>query len=76
MFYSIAGKHAILEGIKLLENLKWGVAGRNEEKLKAILKEIGKKGDKDLSDTPIIIADVNDEKSLKEMAERAKVTTI
>lgn len=61
------------EAIKLLEGLKWGVAGRNEEKLKTILKEMGDKSNKDISATPIIVADVNDESSLAKMAEQAKV---
>lgn len=52
------------------------MAGRNEEKLKKTLQEIGEKSGKDLSNTPIIIADVNDEGSLKSMAERAKVVVI
>lgn len=68
-----AGKYTIFEGVKLLENLSWGVAGRDEEKLKRTLKEIGDKADKDLSAIPIIIADVQDENSLQKMAERAKV---
>jgi len=67
------GKYTVLEGVKLLEGLSWGVAGRDEEKLKRTLKEIGDKANKDLSGLPIIIADVNDEKSLQKMAERAKV---
>lgn len=66
----------MLEGIKLLNGLTWGVAGRSEEKLKATLKEIGDKAEKDLSATPIIIADVYDEESLKKMAERAKVNML
>lgn len=57
----------------MLENLSWGVAGRNEEKLKQVLKEMGDKAGKDLSSIPIIIADVKDENSLVKMAERAKV---
>lgn len=61
------------EAVKLLDGLKWGVAGRNEEKLQTILKEMGDKANKDLSATPIIIADVNDESSLAKMAETAKV---
>lgn len=69
----IAGKYTVLEGVKILDGLNWGVAGRNEEKLKATLKEIGDKIEKDLSNTPIIVADVLDENSLKRMAERAKV---
>lgn len=56
-----------------MEKLSWGIAGRNKERLENVLKEMGKKADKDLSHVPIIIADVNDEKSLTEMAEKAKV---
>lgn len=63
----------MLEGVKLLESLSWGVAGRDEEKLKRTLKEIGDKAGKDLSAIPIIIADVKDENSLEKMTERAKV---
>lgn len=59
--------------MKLLENLSWGIAGRSKEKLQSVLKEIGEKAKKDLSATPIIIADVTDEESLKRMAEKAKV---
>lgn len=68
-----AGKWTVYEAVKLLEGLKWGVAGRNEEKLKTTLKEMGDKANKDLSAIPIIIADVNDESSLVQMAEQAKV---
>ncbi|XP_055325410.1 saccharopine dehydrogenase-like oxidoreductase [Sitodiplosis mosellana] len=67
------GKYTVYEGVKLLENLSWGVAGRDEEKLKRTLKEVGDKVEKDLSAIPIIIADVKDENSLQKMAERAKI---
>jgi short subunit dehydrogenase-like uncharacterized protein len=53
--------------------LSWGVAGRSAKKLESILEAMGKKANKDLSKIPIIIADVNDEKSLLEMAKRAKI---
>lgn len=68
-----AGKYTVFEGIKLLQGLTWGVAGRSEAKLKETLKEIGKKANKDLSDVPIVVADVSDDSSLQKMAERAKV---
>lgn len=67
------GKHTVYEGVKILENLTWGIAGRNKEKLEAVLKEMGEKAKKDLSNIPIIIADVTNEESLKGMAERAKI---
>lgn len=67
------GKYTIYEGIKLLEGLKWGVAGRSKEKLAKILTEIGKKADKDLSETPTVVADVKDPESLKKMAEQCRI---
>ncbi|XP_053681527.1 saccharopine dehydrogenase-like oxidoreductase [Sabethes cyaneus] len=67
------GKYTIYEGIKILEGLKWGIAGRNKDKLATVLQEVEKKADKDLSETPIIIADVKDPESLKKMAEQCKI---
>ena len=49
------------------DNLKWAMAGRNEEKLKSVREEIGAGG------APIIIADSDDEASLKNMVARADV---
>lgn len=69
----LAGKYTVFEGVKLLENLSWGIAGRNKEKLESVLKEMGEKAKTDLSSIPIIIADVSDENSLKTLAESAKV---
>ena len=42
------------------DNLKWAMAGRNEEKLKSVREEVG------AGDVPLIIADSDDEASLKE----------
>lgn len=67
------GKYTVYEACSVLENLRWGVAGRNREKLEAVLKEMGAKANKNLMNTPIIIADINDEKSLVEMAKRCRV---
>lgn len=67
------GKYTIYEGVNLLKGLKWGVAGRNKEKLESVLEEMGKKAGQDLSKIPIIIADIKDKQSLREMAEKAKV---
>lgn len=76
-FFSIrnssAGKRVIAESVKILENLKWGVAVRDEEKMREVLKEIAKKCGQDLSDVPILSADATDESSLRKMALRAKV---
>jgi short subunit dehydrogenase-like uncharacterized protein len=67
------GKYAIISSIKLLKEYKWAVAGRNKQKLETVLKEVEKKTKQDLSSIPIIIADINDEKSLKDMTSQAKV---
>lgn len=67
------GKYTVYEACSVLENLKWGIAGRNREKLEEVLKDMGAKANKNLMNTPIVIADVNDEKSLVEMAKRCRV---
>lgn len=67
------GKYTVYESTKVLKGLKWGVAGRSKDKLENVLEEMGKKAKQDLSKTPIIIADVNDQNSLVEMARQAKV---
>ncbi|EAT45886.1 AAEL002882-PA [Aedes aegypti] len=67
------GSHTVYESIKLLEDLKWGVAGRNVKKLAQILQEVGQKAGVDLSQTPMVIADVEDPDSLKKMAEQCRI---
>ncbi|CAG9807889.1 unnamed protein product [Chironomus riparius] len=67
------GKFSIREGINILEGLNWAIAGRNKEKLENILHEVGNNVKADLSKIPIIIADVEDEKSIKEMTAQTKV---
>lgn len=67
------GKYAVLEAVTILKNMKWGVAGRNKEKLEQLIKATAERTKADLSQVPIIVADVNDEKSLQEMAEKCKV---
>lgn len=67
------GKYTVYEACSVLQNLKWGVAGRNRSKLEAVLKDMGTKANKNLMNTPIILADVEDEKSLVEMAKRCRI---
>lgn len=67
------GKYTVYEAIKVLDGMKWGIAGRNKEKLQQVLKDMGEKAGKDLSDIPIIIAELDNEQSLKDMAGRAKI---
>ena len=49
------------------DNLKWAMAGRNEDKLKSVRDEIG------AGDVPLIIADSDDEASLQSMIARAEL---
>lgn len=67
------GKATVIAAVKVLSKLSWGIAGRNAEKLEAILKEAGEKNETDLSKIPIIIADIKDVASLDQMVNRAKV---
>lgn len=67
------GKYAVYESVKLLKNFKWGVAGRSKSKLEAVLQEMGEKAGTDLTATPIIIADVDNPDSMRQMAERCRV---
>ncbi|XP_034664023.1 saccharopine dehydrogenase-like oxidoreductase [Drosophila subobscura] len=67
------GKYTVLEAVSVLKGLSWGIAGRNQEKLQSVLKEMSAKTKTDLSQTPIIIADVNNEASLLEMAQRCRI---
>jgi len=67
------GKYTVLHAIKILSNFKWGIAGRDQQKLEDVLKEMGTKAETDLSKIPIIIANVNDDESLEKMARQAKI---
>lgn len=72
------GKHTIPYLHKLCQEdgrqLKWGIAGRSEEKLKKVLGEYAQKlGADSLNSTPIILADVVDEISILKMAKKAKM---
>lgn len=73
LFRVLAGKRILIESFKSLDNLKWGVAVRNEEKMKKIFKEIEEKYGHDFSDVKILTADANDDSSLKKMTQKAKV---
>ncbi|KAF5282099.1 hypothetical protein FQR65_LT14417 [Abscondita terminalis] len=69
------GKYGIEYVHKLLKekHYTWGIAGRSETKLKQTLAEYQKTTDDDLSNVPILVADVNDVDALKAMTARAKI---
>lgn len=56
-----------------IHNFSWGVAGRSEEKLKEVLKNMGSKVGADLSTIPIILCNIEDDDSLFQMAQRTKL---
>ncbi|XP_014471468.1 PREDICTED: saccharopine dehydrogenase-like oxidoreductase [Dinoponera quadriceps] len=65
------GKYVVKRAAYLCKEwkLNFGIAGRRKEALEAVLKEYAP----DAENVPIILADVNDEESLKKMTERTKV---
>ncbi|XP_036324841.1 saccharopine dehydrogenase-like oxidoreductase [Rhagoletis pomonella] len=67
------GKYTVFEAITVLQDYRWGIAGRSQEKLENVLKDMGTKAQKNLMDTPIIIADINNENSLLGMANKCRV---
>ncbi|XP_054725446.1 saccharopine dehydrogenase-like oxidoreductase [Anastrepha obliqua] len=67
------GKYTVFEAVTVLQNYRWGIAGRSREKLEIVLKDMGAKAQKNLKDIPIIIADVENEASLLAMANRCRV---
>uniref|UniRef100_A0A182J806 Uncharacterized protein n=1 Tax=Anopheles atroparvus TaxID=41427 RepID=A0A182J806_ANOAO len=67
------GKYTVLESIKLLTGMRWGIAGRSQNKLQGVLKEIGDKANTDLSHVPIVLADVDNQDSLNNMARECRV---
>lgn len=67
------GKYTVFEAVSVLQNYRWGIAGRSQEKLENVLQEMGAKAQKNLKDIPIIIADIKNEASLLAMAKRCRV---
>jgi len=51
----------------------WGVAGRSKDKLQTLISQLSKELKKDLSHIELIQADVDNEQSILEMCEKAKV---
>lgn len=67
------GKYTIFESVKILANLKWGIAGRSQSKLEKVREDMATKAGVDLSHIPIIIADVEDKTSLEQMASQCRI---
>ncbi|KAK5650872.1 hypothetical protein RI129_001901 [Pyrocoelia pectoralis] len=72
------GKHTLPYLYRLCQEpgkqLKWGIAGRSERKMKEVLREYAQKlGADTLNSIPIIIADVTNELSILKMAKNARI---
>ncbi|XP_059479914.1 saccharopine dehydrogenase-like oxidoreductase [Neocloeon triangulifer] len=70
------GKVGIEEIIPLAKEkggLTWGIAGRNQKKLQDALDDVAKKTGVSLKDIPIIIANIDDEESMRNMTKQCKV---
>ena len=55
------------------ENIKWAISGRNEDKLKNVLQIAAKQTKSTTEGVSIVLADVTNEVSLKEMTAKTKV---
>uniref|UniRef100_A0A1I8PN85 Saccharopine dehydrogenase NADP binding domain-containing protein n=1 Tax=Stomoxys calcitrans TaxID=35570 RepID=A0A1I8PN85_STOCA len=67
------GQIVVEDAIEFLKDFKWGIAGRNESKLLSVLQIVSNRVGQDLSQVPIIIANVAEQKSLEEMAKKCKI---
>ena len=54
------------------ETATWAISGRSEAKLRKVLSEASEATGLDLKEIPLIICDINDEDSIREMASSAK----
>lgn len=54
-------------------NYTWGVAGRSENKLKQVLRQMEEKLGADFSNIPKIICNSEDDESLYNMAKQARI---
>ena len=55
------------------DGLRWGLAGRNPAKLEAVREHLADHRRRRLGDLPLLTADVTDDASLKDIANRARV---
>ncbi|GBM97113.1 Saccharopine dehydrogenase-like oxidoreductase [Araneus ventricosus] len=69
----VTGKYVVEELAVNHDDIKWAIAGRNPEKLRTILKEVGDEINKNLNAVEIIEADVSNDDSISEMCKSASV---
>lgn len=69
----VTGQYVVEELANYIKDIKWSIAGRDKNKLKSVLIDVGKYIDKQLDDIDIIVADVNDDSSMEEMCKNTKI---
>ncbi|KAI6171337.1 Sacchrp-dh-NADP domain-containing protein [Aphelenchoides bicaudatus] len=71
----ITGKFILEQFFKsaYADRFRIGIAGRNEQKLRKVLGDVGQFVDRDLTSLPVIIADHSNTDTLAEMAKQARV---
>ncbi|XP_075146886.1 saccharopine dehydrogenase-like oxidoreductase [Haematobia irritans] len=67
------GQVVVEHAIEIFKNFKWAIAGRNQAKLRDVLQKVSERTKTDLSHIPIILADVNDQESIENMAKKCKI---
>lgn len=70
------GKQAVIHMVKFAKKYEigsWGVAGRSETKLSALMTEVSQKTGENLSNVKVIVADIDDEKALSDMCAQTKL---
>lgn len=67
------GKNVVVKAVSMLNGFKWGIAGRNKEKLETVLRETSEKFKEQSLNIPLFIADVNDYDSLVNLTKNCKV---
>ncbi|XP_011188066.1 saccharopine dehydrogenase-like oxidoreductase isoform X2 [Zeugodacus cucurbitae] len=68
-----AGRFTVLEAVKVLRSYSWGIAGRNKQKMEQLLQEIGIRSRKNLSQIPVIPANLKHKRSLYSLAKKCRV---
>ncbi|XP_054745967.1 saccharopine dehydrogenase-like oxidoreductase [Anastrepha obliqua] len=68
-----AGRFTVREAVRALKSYSWGVAGRNKQKMRDLLQDIGIQSRKNLSKIPIAVANLKQKRSLYKLARKCRV---
>ncbi|XP_053964251.1 saccharopine dehydrogenase-like oxidoreductase isoform X3 [Anastrepha ludens] len=68
-----AGRFTVREAVRALKPYSWGVAGRNKQKMRDLLQDIGIQSRKNLSKIPIAVANLKQKRSLYRLARKCRI---